>query len=108
MRRIAKETFCKALALIKEQEAINEQFSKALGLVGNGHFVYGTENRYLSALLLVLKEAMNDQYDYINWWLYETANYMVWTDDEQKKWCLKDPKALYDFITAETHESAKV
>ena len=28
MRRIAKKTFCKALALIKEQEAINEQFSK--------------------------------------------------------------------------------
>lgn len=52
-----------------------------------------------------IKHMHKDDFLYIS---YETSNYMVWTDDEQKKWCLKDPKALYDFITAETHESAKV
>ena len=57
---VSKETFCKALHLIKEQEEINERFSKALGEVGNGHFVFGSGNRYLSALLLVLKEAVNE------------------------------------------------
>lgn len=55
---ITKETFCKVLALIKEQSAIDEQFNNALDLVGNGHFVYGAENKYLEGLLLLLKEAM--------------------------------------------------
>ena len=56
----------------------------------------------LAALLDVLKEAINDQYDYISWWLYDAApDYEVWTDDEKTKWCLMEPEALYDFIRDE-------
>ena len=55
---LSKEGFCKALQMIKEQESIDEQFSKALDLVGNGHFVFGTENKYLLALRDVLKETV--------------------------------------------------
>ena len=55
------------------QLEIDEQFSKALNLVGDGHFVFGAENKYLLALRDVLKEAVNDQYDYIDWWLYGTV-----------------------------------
>ena len=97
---LSKEGFCKALQMIKEQESIDEQFSKALDLVGNGHFVFGTENKYLLALRDVLKEAVNDQYDYIDWWLYEAADdFEVWETDCTMKYCLKEPEALYDFIT---------
>ena len=97
---LSKEGFCKALQMIKEQESIDEQFSKALDLVGDGHFVFGAENKYLLALRDVLKEAVNDQYDYIDWWLYEaTDDYTVWEADCTMKYCLKDPEALYDFIT---------
>lgn len=52
------------------------------------------------ALRDVLKEAVNDQYDYIDWWLYEaTDDYTVWEADCTMKYCLKDPEALYDYIT---------
>ena len=65
-----------------------------------GHFVFGAENKYLMALRDVLKEAVNDQYDYIDWWLYEaTDDYTVWEADCTMKYCLKDPEALYDYIT---------
>ena len=47
---ISKATFCAALSLIKQQSAINEEFSKALEKVGDGHFVFGTDNKYLEAL----------------------------------------------------------
>lgn len=99
---ISKETFIKAITLLKEQDEINEQFSKALDLVGDGHYVYGTDNKYQEALMLVLKEALNDKYDYVDWWLYEAApDYMVWTEDGKKEWCLKKLSALYDFIRDE-------
>ena len=79
---LSREGFCKALRMIRDQESIDEQFSKALNLVGNGHFVFGTENKYLLALRDVLKEAVNDQYDYIDWWLYEAADdFEVWETD---------------------------
>lgn len=84
---ISKELFCKALDMIKEQEATDEDFGRALQKVGNGHFVFGTENKYREALLMVLKEAVNDRFDYIGWWLYEGApNYMIWSEDETKEW----------------------
>ena len=96
---ISKECFCNALRMIQEQDEIDHQFGKALELVGNGHFAYGTENKYLRALLTVLKEAMNDQYDYIDWWLYDaTDDYEVQEADGRLKYCLKDPASLYDYI----------
>lgn len=68
--------------------------------IAYGHFVFGTENKYLLALRDVLKEAVNDQYDYIDWWLYEAADdFEVWETDCTMKYCLKEPEALYDFIT---------
>ena len=99
-RTSAKDGFCNALRMVKDHESIDEQFSKALNLVGDGHFVFGAENKYLLALRDVLKEAVNDQYDYIDWWLYEaTDDYTVWETDCTMKYCLKEPEALYDFIT---------
>lgn len=68
----------------------------------NGHFAYGTENKYREALLMVLKDAINDQYDYIDWWLYEgVPDYKIWNEDESIEWDLTEPEALYDFITTE-------
>ena len=97
---ISKAGFCKALQMIKEQETVDEQFSDALKLVGDGHFLFGVENKYLLALRDVLKETLNDEYDYIGWWLYEaTDDFEVWEADFSLKYCLKEPEALYDYIT---------
>ena len=96
---ISKETFCKTLQLIREQETVNREVSNVLNLVGNGHFVFGGGQQYYEALMMLLKEAACDQYDYISWWLYEGApDYRIWTQDEKKEWCLKEPSDLYDFI----------
>ena len=98
---ISKETFCKALALIYEQRETDRKVTDALQLVGDGPYVFGTENKYLEGLLMVLKEAVGDQYDYISWWLYDTDDYRVWSEDESKVWDLKEPEALYDYIITE-------
>jgi len=84
---LSKETFCKALTMIREQRQINETFSDALELVGEGYYCFGVNSRYLDALLMVMKEAMDDKYDYIDWWLYEAAeDYQV--EDDEHIWCL--------------------
>lgn len=96
---LSKKTFCEALRKIQAQRVIDEKFSAALQTVGNGYYVFGSENLCLAALRDVLKESVNDQYDYIEWWLYEaTPDYLVWSSDERIKWCLKEPEDLYDFI----------
>lgn len=100
---ISKETFVKVFDLIKEQERINEEFSEALNLVGNGHFAFGCENCYLEALLLVLKETMDDVYDYIDWWLYEASDdFRVENTFTGEEWNLKTPEDLYNFLVEDS------
>ena len=90
---ITKETFVKALQLIQEQQEINHQFAKALDLVGDGHYVFGVNNKFYDAAMLVLKEAVNDKYDYISWWLYEgEPDYKVWSSDNTEEWNLTELK----------------
>ena len=72
---LSKETFCEALRKIQAQKNRDEQFSKVLTLMGDGHFVFEGGAPLLAALLDVLKEAVNDQYDYISWWLYDADVY---------------------------------
>lgn len=95
---ITKETFCKALQLIKEQEEVNRKFSQALQAVGNGHYVFGTPNHYLDAALLVLVEAVEDKYEYIDWWLFELGDKTISLADGSQSWDLTTPEALYDYI----------
>lgn len=81
------------------------QFAKALDLVGDGHYVFGVNNKFYDAAMLVLKEAVNDKYDYISWWLYEgEPDYKVWSSDNTEEWNLTEPEALYDFIVNECQE----
>ncbi len=103
---LTKETFCQALRMIREQDAINEEVAAALGKVSGGVDTFGCDNKWFEALLMVLKEAVNDQYDYIGWWLYEaTDDYKVWENyDDGREWCLKEPEALYDYIVTECQD----
>lgn len=69
----------------------------------DGFPVFDSENQYLIALRELLKYTMQDQYDYIGWWLYEApdAGYTVWWDDEDGKEIrvdLTEPGALYDYL----------
>lgn len=95
---LSKETFCKALRLIKEQEEVDRQFSKALQMVGNGHYVFGTPDRCLDAALLILVEAVGDKHEYIYWWLFELGDKVISLADGSQSWDLTTPEALYDYI----------
>lgn len=102
MSVISKETFCKVMALIREQETIDKKISDALSEVCGSYIIYGVDNRCLTALRLILKEALDDKYDYIEWWLYDAKDdFKVTTVDGKQSWDLKEPEALYDYIVNE-------
>lgn len=86
-----------------KQEARIDEFNTALSKICDGFPVFDSENQYLIALRELLKYTMQDQYDYIGWWLYEApdAGYTVWWDDEDGKEIrvdLTEPGALYDYL----------
>ena len=93
----------RAIPQIQKQEARIDEFNTALSKICDGFPVFDSENQYLIALRELLKYTMQDQYDYIGWWLYEApdAGYTVWWDDEDGKEIrvdLTEPGALYDYL----------
>ncbi len=94
---LTKESFCKALALIQEQEHIDDKVSEALSLVGDGYYLYGSENKFRQALLMVLAETMQDKGDWIDWWLYEDVEKAVWYPDGERV-SLERTEELYDYL----------
>ena len=88
--------------MIGEQESINEEVAKALGKVSDGCYTFGCDNKWLEALLMVLKEVVHDQYDYIGWWLYDAAeDYKVWANDGNGRERRQGSRNSLDFIVTE-------
>ena len=98
-----KEVFISTIEKIQKQEARIDEFNTALSKICDGFPVFDSENQYLIALRELLKYTMQDQYDYIGWWLYEApdAGYTIWWNDEDGKEIrvdLTEPGALYDYL----------
>ena len=95
---IAKETFKKVIELIRKQEQVNDKITDTLSLFcdGNGLMFTGSEY-YYEALMLLLKESMNDEGDYIGWWLYEDVEKVIYLEDGTER-RLDTIEELYDFL----------
>ena len=74
---LPKELFLSTLEKIQKQEARIDEFNTALSKICDGFPVFDSENQYLIALRELLKYTMQDQYDYIGWWLYEAPGLQV-------------------------------
>ena len=71
---------------MQEQDRANDQVDAALNLFCDRGLGFNARDKNREALMMVLKEALNDQYDYIDWWFCEAApDYMVWSEDGEKE-----------------------
>ena len=97
---LTRETFVDAICKIKQHEELIDRLNSICREFGDFRPSLDFGNLHLQALLAVLKEAMDDEYDYISWWLYEGTDQTVsWEEDGQ--WVtveLHDAGALYDYL----------
>lgn len=101
---LKRETFVSAIDKIRKHEELMDKANKVFREFGDFAPSLDFGSLHLEALLAVLKDAMNDEYDYISWWLYENVDHTIsWTEDgKERSRDLNDVNALYDYL-AETH-----
>ena len=97
---LTRETFVDAISKIKKHEELMERLDSVCREFGDFQPSLDFGNLHLQALLEVLKEAMNDKYDYISWWLYDGTDHIVsWEENGQNVSVdLTEVNALYDFL----------
>lgn len=103
---LKRETFVMAINKIRKHQALMDQLHQTLKDFGDFPPNLDFGSLHLEALLAVLKEAMNDKYDYIGWWLYEAGSYVVTWEEEGKtiERDLTDVNDLYDYIVENCSE----
>lgn len=97
---LTRKTFVDAISKIQKHEELMERLASVCREFGSFRPSLDFGNLHLQALLEVLKEAMDDKYDYISWWLYDGSDHVVsWTEDGQDVSVdLTDVNVLYDFL----------
>ena len=97
---LSKATFVRALRMIQEQADIMDAVRQQLGRLGEKPTYFNIDSLHLQALLEVLAEVMEDNNDWIEWWLYEDVEKLVsWEENgEEVTADLTEPKALWDFL----------
>lgn len=103
---ISKEEFLKAIDALKQQNAVDDNFHTHMEFAFPGSYAPIYENGLWALSIHLLESAMEDRYEYVNWWIYETdygkresMTTVSWTEDRQKiSVNLTTPEALYDFL----------
>lgn len=99
---ISKELFCQTIADIQAQDMRMNEFGDALNKICDTSVVLDVNNLYLTALLRILKEELNDRADIIQWWLYEDVRKCIWydfQDGSRMRYDMPTAETLYDYLT---------
>lgn len=103
---ISKEEFIKAIEALKQQNAVDDNFHTHMEAAFPGSYAPIYENVLWALSIHLLELAMEDRYEYVSWWVYETdfgkredMTEITWTEDGQEKSVnLMTAEALYDFL----------
>ena len=104
---IRKDDFVRSINAILEQVERDEEINNALDVIcGNDYSscVAETSTIVTTALLDLLRNLINDEDDYINWWLYEDVDKVI-TDAFGNKIEIDTPEKLYDFLISNYKQS---
>ena len=103
---ITKAEFIKAIEALKQQDAIDDNFQTHMEAAFPGSYAPIYENCLWSLSIHLLELAMEDRYEYIDWWVWETKfgkdnPNVTWNSSDgepEKVWVLDTPEALYDYL----------
>lgn len=93
---ISKKLFVEALNNIRKQEDRIGKIENALEEIMMSSPILDVDNLYLKSLLDILKYEFKDKEDYIDWWLWEDVEKIIYVDD--KTIDVTAPEDLYDFL----------
>jgi len=103
---LTKQEFLKAIATLKKQSDLDDNFHTHMSAAFPGSYAPIYEEVLWSLSIRLLEKLMEDPYKYIDWWVWEThfgkdSPNIWWNNPDgtsEKEWNLTTPEALYDFL----------
>ena len=104
---IRKDDFVRSINALLKQAERDEEVNEALDVICNNEHLFcvaETSTIVTTALLVLLRNLINDEDDYIGWWLYEDVEKEV-KDAFGNIIELNTPEKLYDFLISNYKQS---
>lgn len=95
---ISREIFNNCLISLSEQKELDDKLSEALTPFCDSTVYFGVNNYTKDALLDLLKDVCNDEFDFIRWWLYEGGKDKLVIDYDGTHHVLETSDDLYNYI----------
>lgn len=91
-----KEKFIKIMESIQEHSKTQEIFGNSLKLISDSFPIITFGDKLISELIEILEDELKDIDNYIEWWLYEDVEKVVYVN--KKEIDVRTLDKLYDFL----------
>lgn len=105
---LTKKMFIDAISAIVKHDSIVQELRVPLQKLSDFPVYLDFESLHRKALLDILKETTGDDSDWIEWWLYEDVDKIVYWEENGKKVQadLTEVGALYDFLLSNVENAS--
>ena len=99
---LQKEQFVKAIQAIQEQEKLESQLGELFQAMCPDNYWLSSCTNLIDAFVSVLESEMQDNNQWIQWYLFEDCEHKVsWMEEgEEQSITIDTPEDLYDFLEA--------
>lgn len=100
---ITKKEFCEIFDLLIKQREIDNEFEESMHkCFSDSCGIFSLNDKLWTAAVKALSHAVNDEYDYISWWIWEDdmQGRLTITEEDGTEYAIHNPEELYDLIVA--------
>jgi light-regulated signal transduction histidine kinase (bacteriophytochrome) len=98
---LSKDDFARRIALIQNFHSEQQALGALIDKLTDGYPVVTLGDNLIAELIAITAQELNDNDDFISWWLWEDVEKVVWVGDEdkQREISVRTVEELYDFLT---------
>lgn len=95
---ITLESFKKSIETIEKYNDLQDELYKTLNKITDGNFIVTIGDTLIADILRLLQESLNDEDDWIGWWMYEDVEKIIYYSAENRQVDVTKVEDLYNFL----------
>lgn len=102
---LSKEDFAKRIALVQNFQSEQQTLGVLINKITDGYPIVTFGNNLIAELIAITAQELNDNDDFISWWLWEDVEKVVWIGEKEQEISVRTVDELYNFLVGQSTES---
>ena len=102
---LSKDDFARRIALIQNFHSEQQTLGALIDKLTDGYPVVTLGNNLIAELIAITAQELNDNDDFISWWLWEDVKKVVWIGEKEQEISVRTVDELYNILVGQYTES---